>query len=386
MSRPVTSVRLGHAPNCSALGNVLNVLVWSQATVGLLWVAAEAWTARRRRPEPDGGETRLVDDPPALVRTGEGGGPVEAHLQITRACGLPCPSCHVEPTADGPHVPLPVLVERLRALADQGVLRVALGGGEPLRHPELPAILAAAREAGLSVGLTTAGIGLDPDRLAAADQVNVSLDGLGEVYARARGFRGADGALDAVRRLAAAGRRVGVNVVLDRHTFEALDETVAAAVAAGARDVQLLRLKPRGRGGEGYAERRLTPAQGLALWPRVQGWIARWPEVAFRFDCALVPFLAAHDPGPETLARWAIWGCHGADHLASVDPDGHLHPCSFVDAAPDARWHQGVTEGPCGGCAYQRVCRGGCHAVAEAVTGAPFAPDPECPRVLAAGA
>ena len=39
--RPITVIRLGHAPNCSSLGNVLDVLVWTQAAVAALWVAAE---------------------------------------------------------------------------------------------------------------------------------------------------------------------------------------------------------------------------------------------------------------------------------------------------------------------------------------------------------
>lgn len=380
-SLPIRELRLGHAPNCSSLGNVLNVLVWSQAAVGALWVAATAWEARRRRPEPDGGETARVDDPPALVRTGEGGGPLEVHVQVTRACALPCPSCHVGTAPDAPAVPVATLAARFEDLATRGVMRVALGGGEPTRHPELSAVIAAARAAGLTVGLTTAGLGVGAAAVAGADQVHVSLDGLGEVYRAARGYPGDTAALATVRRLAAAGVRVGVNLVLCRETWESLDETVGAAIIAGARDVQLLRLKPRGRGAADYLARRLSPEEGLALWPRVQTWINRWPEVAFRFDCALLPFLAAHDPDPERLRAFAIWGCHGGDHLASVDTEGNTHPCSFVDGPAEPRWVTGVTTGGCGECPYQPSCRGGCHAVSAALTGDPFAPDPECPRL-----
>lgn len=388
---PIRSIRFGHTPNCSSLGNVLNVLMWTQAVVTAVWVAAERWEARRRRPEPDGGETRRVDEPPALVRTGEGGGPLEAHVQVTRACSLPCPSCHMSPAADGDHVPLDVVDARLRALAEAGVMRVAIGGGEVLRHPQLADLPARARAAGVSVGVTTSGLGGDADALVGFDQVNVSLDGLGETYRMSRGYEGADRALGVVRRLAAAGTRVGVNVVLDRDTFPRLAETVAAAVAAGAGEVQLLRLKPAGRARERYLDRRLTPEQAQALWPTARALMATHPDVSFRIDCALVPFLAGHDVDPERLAAFGFWGCHGADALLSVDTAGAAHPCSFVDevvTAPpgtaDPRWRAGVTDGPCGTCVYQRVCRGGCHAVAGFLTGAAFSPDPECPRVLAA--
>ncbi len=386
----IRRIRLGHAPNCSSLGNVLNALVWTQAVVAALWVAAEAWPARRRRGEPGGGETRSVDDPPALVTLGGAvEGPIEAHVQVTKACGLPCPSCHIDPTADGAHVPLDVLDARFAALAARGVFRVAIGGGEALRHPDLPGIAAAAARHGLTIGLTTSGVGLTERRaaeLAGFAQVNVSLDGVGATFAAARGYDGAEGALRAIRVLAAAGARVGVNVVLDRESVERLEETVQAAVDAGARDIQLLRLKPAGRAVSAYLGRRLTPAQGLELWPRARALVEAMPGVTFRVDCSLVPFLAAHGVDPERMRAFAFLGCHGGDALVSVDPAGAEHPCSFVAGPITPRWREGVTRGPCVDCDYRDLCRGGCHAVAAHLTGDLFAPDPECPMVVASAA
>ncbi len=379
----IRRIRLGHAPNCSSLGNVLNVLAWTQAAVAVLWVAAETWPARRRRPEP-GGETRLIDDPPALVGTGARTvGPIEAHVQVTRACGLPCPSCHIDPTADGAHVPLAILEERFAALAERGVLRVAIGGGEALRHPDLAGIATAAARRGLAAAVTTSGVGLtDPSILSGFQQVNVSLDGVGEAFTRARGYAGAEGALRSIRAL--AGQRVGVNIVLDRDTFASLGDTVRAAVEAGARDVQLLRLKPAGRATRAYMDRRLTPEQGLALWPRVQELMDAHPSVTFRADCALVPFLAAHGVDAARMRAFAFLGCHGGTAMLSVDTAGNAHPCSFVSGPVTDEWEAGVTTGPCGTCAYRDICRGGCHAVALHVRGDLFAPDPECPLVVRA--
>lgn len=391
----IRSIRLGHAPNCSSLGNVLNTLVWTQVAVTAVWVAAEAWAVRRRRRER-GGESRLVDEPPAVVRTGaqpaptgdDGtqSAPLEAHVQLTRACGLPCPSCHIDPSADGAHVPTDVLDARFGALAERGVFRVAFGGGEALRHPDLAEVGRRAKAHGLTTGLTTSGVGLDGARipdLLAFDQVNVSFDGLGDTYRGSRGYDGADIALRAVRTLAAAGRRVGVNIVLDRQTFPVLAETVRAAVEAGARDIQLLRLKPAGRAVDGYLERRLTPEQGLAFWPVTQALIEEHPGVTFRADCALVPFLAAHAPDLDRLTQFAFLGCHGGDALLSVDTAGAEHPCSFHAGPVTPEWHVGVVSGPCSTCTYRAVCRGGCHVVAAVVNGELFSPDPECPIVRA---
>lgn len=380
----IRRIRFGHAPNCSSLGNVLNTLVWTQAAVAALWVAAESWPVRRRRREPDGGETRVIDEPPALVGTSAAPeGPVEAHVQVTKACGLPCPSCHIDPTADGAHVPIDVVDARFAALAERGVLRVAVGGGEALRHPDVAGVAAAAARHGLAIGLTTSGVGIARrlDELGGYDQINVSLDGVGPVFTEARGYDGASAALDAIRALAGRGARVGVNIVLDRRTFDALGETVAAAVAAGARDVQLLRLKPAGRGVGAYAERRLTPEQGLAIWPVARALLEAHPDVTFRVDCALVPFLAVHGVDAERMRAFGFLGCHGGDSLLSVDTAGNEHPCSFVTTPVTPAWRRGVTVGPCATCAYRDVCRGGCHAVAAHLVGDAFAPDPECPIV-----
>jgi MoaA/NifB/PqqE/SkfB family radical SAM enzyme len=119
----------------------------------------------------------------------------------------------------------------------------------------------------------------------------------------------------------------------------------------------------------------------MALWPVTRDLIRRWPGVTFRIDCALVPFLVAHSPDLDRLERFDIRGCHGGDHLVSVGVDGTRSPCSFV-SGPAIGWHEGVASAPCASCVYQRVCRGGCHAVARHLAGELLAPDPECPRVI----
>lgn len=370
-------IRLGNTANCSSLGNVLNVLVWTEVAATALWVLVEARASRRR---PDG--TATAADPPAVVLPPTPSGPVEAHLQISRACPLPCPACHIDPTPGGPVVALADVEARLRRLAQQGVLRVALGGGEALHHPDLPAILGIAQRLGLGLGLTTSGVGLTDahlDVLRGFAQVNVSFDGMDAVFAQSRGYTGAPAALTAIQRLAGAGVRTGVNVVLDRYTLPALPQTVAAVVAAGAHEVQVLRLKPAGRGREAYEARRLSPAQRLQVWPTLQGIIEQYPDIWLRADCALVPFIAAHQVDLARAARFGLQGCVGGEVFVSVDTEGATHPCSFTQVSSFSS-----DKTPCDGCAYQPLCRGGCHVVAAHLTGDPLAPDPECPLVNAA--
>jgi MoaA/NifB/PqqE/SkfB family radical SAM enzyme len=158
---------------------------------------------------------------------------------------------------------------------------------------------------------------------------------------------------------------------------------VAAAVAAGAVDVHLLRLKPVGRAAADYLTRRLSPEQALEVWPKLQALVAAFPSVDFRVDCAMTPFLAAHGVPPERMAAFGWTGCHGGDALLALDVGGSESACSFVAGPVDPAWREGVNEGACSSCPWRAICRGGCHAVARHLTGALLAPDPECPRVLA---
>ncbi len=366
---------LGHPSNCSSLGNVLNVLVWSQVAFTTLWLILEH---RERK-----GVGSSPPPPDALEKTPHPAAmpPTEAHLQITSACPLPCQSCHIDPAAGGDHVPTATLLERLDDFVKAGVRQVALGGGEPLLHPGLAEIAAGARARGISLGLTSSGLGLDADKvkiLQGFSQVNLSLDGLGEDFVESRGYPGAGRVLEGLRKLGAAGVRTGINLVLTRAGLAGLEETAAAAAAAGAREVQLLRLKPVGRARELYAERRLRLEEAEGLWGRIEALIRRYPGMLWRADCGLIPLISEGPLDPARLQTFAIRGCQGGTALYSVDVAGKSHPCSFL---PEGGAPKRELAAPCASCSLQAVCRGGCLAVARA---AGVLLDPECPKVLRA--
>jgi radical SAM protein with 4Fe4S-binding SPASM domain len=253
----------------------------------------------------------------------------------------------------------------------------------------------AARARGITPVLTTSGIGLTEARaarLSAFAQVNVSYDGEAETYERVRGFDGARVAERAIRRLAEAGLRVGVNIVLTRQSFPQLAETIRSARSLGAREAQLLRYKPAGRAATlDYLAKRLSPEQALAFAPTLRALAAEHTgEGAFsiRIDCALVPFLST-DPtlSAPAMARLGVWGCEAADRLEALRVDGRRAPCSFAepaDARGFSRWRAYVDSPaePCASCTLRHVCKGGCKIVSGFVD-KEHGPDPECPRVRA---
>lgn len=332
--------------------------------------------------------------------------PNEVHIALSSRCPVRCDGCYLDagPT-EGIDAERKALLADLDALAALGVFEVAIGGGDAALRDDLPRVLQDIRDRGMVANLTTSGIGLSRARVQAiaplVGQVNISLDGLGDDYIAVRGFDGAPAALRALDHLRAAGVRTGVNTVLTRVNLRGIDALADALVAHGVSEWQWIRFKPAGRGAATYDRLVPTPGQLHGLHQRAAAIEAR-TGLRVRFDCALVPWLAA-DANVQVQAAQALGvaGCPGGRSLWARGANGRFSPCSFAhhtDADPSEgvhhAWHHDPTltawrqraaapPEPCAGCDWREVCRGGCRVVAHHLTGDALAPDPECPRVVA---
>ncbi len=378
-------------------------LVWPRALVfvdrdyarGLGVEHPDAWTGA----QPEVGEHVLS-------------APLEAHLQLTNRCTAGCQGCYTGASPAGaPHeYGLEEWKRALDALAEAGVFHVALGGGESAVLPWLGELADHARARGIVPNLTTSGLeGLDrlisiADKLG---QINVSLDGLGDAYARVRGFDGFARADAAIRRLRAVKREIGINVVVTRENFDQLDAVFAYAAERRLSEVEILRFKPSGRGAQAYERLRCTDAQHRELLPTLLR-ASRRHGMRIKVDCSYTPMLAHHRPDRALLAQLCVYGCTGGDFLIGAKPGGQLTACSFAAPSPPASpggqrprieqlsaywrspgafgafrtWREVAGDAPCASCEYHALCRGGCKVVSAHVTGDAAAPDPECPRVV----
>jgi radical SAM protein with 4Fe4S-binding SPASM domain len=330
--------------------------------------------------------------------------PLEAHLQLTNRCDAGCTGCYTgaTPTGAAGEWTVDQWKRAIDALADAGVFHLALGGGESAILPWLGEVADHARARGLIPNLTTSGLS-HVDRLVHwADrfgQINVSIDGLGSTYKAVRGFDGFARADDAVRRLRAVKKEIGINVVVTRHNFAQLDALFAYARQRRLNEVELLRFKPSGRGVRSFAQMTCTDAQHRLFLPTILA-ACRRHRLRIRVDCSYTPMIAHHRPDPALLASLAVYGCTGGDFLIGAKASGTLTACSFaappperprVDeigdywSRPDAfgafrQWR--AADEPCRSCAYHALCRGGCKVVSAHLAGDLRAPDPECPRVV----
>ena len=340
---------------------------------------------------PDDGPGAALDARPLSA-------PTEVHVVLSRQCAAGCTGCYVDATPQGAALPFADACRILDDLAAMGVFHVALGGGEALELDYLFAVAAHARAVGITPNLTTSGLGLDTEtaaRGAVFGQINVSIDGVGDGYRRARGFDGFAHAERALERLRAVKEEVGVNCVVSRSSFDGLGEVAALVKRLRLNELELLRFKPVGRGAR--LDEELTPAQAKAIYPRAR-WLMLRHRIRVKLDCSFAPMVFWHKPSAEAAAFLGVQGCVGGDVLAAVSPEGALMGCSFAGRAEaDARvpgsmaaaWKAGFGEfrdfvhappEPCASCEYLHLCRGGCRAVAQAH--GPFtAPDPGCPRV-----
>lgn len=178
------------------------------------------------------------------------------HLHLTRRCNLACLHCYSSssPQATEAVKPGPVL-GALEVLRSEGYEVLALSGGEPLLHPDLPAIARAARDLGFGVTLITNGVlmterGLDT----LADCIHgtaVSFDGAeahhNHVRRRKDAFQRAVRALGLLR---ARGIGFALSCSVSHGRLEDVVELYHLADTQGARALQISPIVAVGRGAE----------------------------------------------------------------------------------------------------------------------------------------
>jgi radical SAM protein with 4Fe4S-binding SPASM domain len=366
--------------------------------------AIVAFTAPRSLVHVDQAMARSIGlDGGELWRSGQRhlSAPTEVHLLLSKRCSAGCRGCYVDATPRGPAFDLERAKRALDGLARAGVFHVALGGGEAIDLPFLFDVAEYARSVGIVPNLTTAGLTLDAEmarRCRVFGQINVSVDGVGEAYQRARGFDGFALAERSLRLLRSEKREVGVNCVVSRSSFDGVEDVVRMAKRLRLNEVELLRFKPSGRGAPLFDQEDLTEAQALAIYPLALRLTRRY-RMRVKLDCSFAPMVFAHEPPRRAAELLGVQGCVGGDVLAAVTPDGQVQGCSFggppegdvVEGAFEPVWRDGFhafrdyvsrAPEPCRSCAYVSLCRGGCRVVAQHA-GDWWQPDPGCPRVRA---
>ncbi len=326
--------------------------------------------------------------------------PEALHLSLTDRCDQRCRGCffsNPRPQAQADRFMSELVFQRiLQEAAAHQVFQIALGGGEPLQHPRLLAMVTQIVTAGLVPSLTTNGNALTPElaqalRQAGLAQLQFSLNGLSTaVHSQTRPNHA--GTLAAIACARQSGIRWGLNILVTRQNLNELESLLQFAQQQGAWSVNLLRPKAAQDDPDWLAAQATDPAENRSL----QRLLQRWQRKAL--------FLLTTDSSFAFLRRGALrhWqsagvqGCGAGRQILSIGTDGRVAPCSHLPTLAEtadsfmAVWHQSATlerfrmlettlQGQCGTCELKSVCRG-CRAIVLALTGSFEGEDPGCPK------
>ncbi len=338
----------------------------------------------------------------------------------TRACNLRCVHCYSESAgpADADEMTTDEGRAMLEDLAAFGVPVVLFSGGEPLMRPDLPALVERAVGLGMRAVISTNGTLIDETRAArlaglGLSYVGVSLDGVGEVNDRFRGFDGAfDRAIRGVRICRAAGLKVGLRFTITRRNVQEVPRLFGLVRDEDIPRVCFYHLVYAGRGSALMEEDLDHEATRRA----VDLIIDRTAALHAEGRPTEVLTVDNHCDGPYLYLRMLREGRQRADdvlrllrmnggnasgvRIGCVSWDGRVHPDQFwrhaslgsvrerpfshiwtdpsVELLAKLRDRRPHLKGRCAACRFLDACNGNFRVRAEAATGDLWAPDPAC--------
>lgn len=141
-------------------------------------------------------------------------------ISITNRCNFECPYCY---TDSKPRLKngRPDLVSTILSGFETVPYQIAIGGGEPTQHPELPTILREARELGTVPNFTTNGKYLSKEVIQAT---NDFCGGVAVTYHQHKGFDWFKERYKAIR--SALRCQVNVHLLADKHVVQTLNDLI----------------------------------------------------------------------------------------------------------------------------------------------------------------
>jgi radical SAM protein with 4Fe4S-binding SPASM domain len=295
-----------------------------------------------------------------------------------------CSHCYASSSPDGRHVPLADIELVISGAAECGVCQIALGGGEPLLHPDLYEVLNLCHQKGIVPNLSTNGMHLTKEILLMLRKfcgaVAVSLENTGDKLAQWRpaGF-------DHIKQVISAFQSFSIPTVLQitlgKMNFKDLGDIVDFCLCyPHLYGVIFLAYKPVGRG-----ERFCGTLSSLDSLRVSKGLEAAFHKLSSKvrvgYDCCLTPAIAGHKNAGFVRKEY-LEGCSALRGSVGVSPELNVIPCTFLsdcvignlkqDSFVDiwnnrqaARFRdslqQNSTENTaCGECDIRNYCLGGC--------------------------
>ena len=338
--------------------------------------------------------------------------PLRVYWELTRACDLACRHCRADAIPDRSRDELTTeeceTVLGSLARTEGPAPHVIFTGGDPLKRPDLVALVRAGVAQGLGVSVApSATQRLSHEVVHALKDAGVSAMSLsvdGPSAAHHDGLRGVLGCfgwtLAAAARIVGAGIPLQINTLVSAETEPHLEATAELVARIGASRWSLFFLVSVGRG---RALRSLTATE----CEQTLRWLARnagrWPFVASTTEAPQyrrVTLQLAHDNGgaaaeARSSPRGRGFGIRDGNGIMFIAANGDVTPSGFLPLAvgnvrardPLELYRESpifrslripqLFAGRCGVCEFREVC-GGSRARAWAATGDVLGEDPLC--------
>lgn len=247
--------------------------------------------------------------------------PELADISISNHCTKGCDFCYRGSTDNHSFMSLhdyEYVLDSLTSPEYGSVFQVALGGGEPLEHPDFPEILRATKRRGIVANFTTNGELID------RSLANMLEDEVGAVALSVN--RMSDFPREKAALLIQAGIKVNIHFVLDNESIAdalTLLEGKYNELLSGINAVIFLTYKPKGRA---PSSRCLN--MGDERFTRFIQRIGRNRcAVKIGFDACFVPVLMRHTPVDVDY----IDSCECGFFSVYIDENMNVSPCSFAN-------------------------------------------------------
>ncbi len=324
--------------------------------------------------------------------------PLSIICELTHRCPLRCVYCSnpLELAARALEMTTAEWAHTMEQAAELGILHAHFTGGEPLARPDLNAIVAAARQAGLYSNLITSGIGMTESRLdglleAGLDHVQLSFQGRDELAAdEIAGTRAHAYKLKVAEWIRSRRVAFTVNLVVHRRNLDELEELIAFCASLGPQRLEIANVQYYGWALENRAALMPTRQQmerSVRIVERAKQLLAE----KLRID-----FVPPDYYGSQPKACMGGW----ASQTLIIDPSGRALPCHAAGVIPGLnfdsvrdkplRWiwtdspamnqfrgDEWMAE-PCRSCERKTVDFGGCRCQAYLLTGNASNADPVC--------
>ncbi len=344
-------------------------------------------------------------------------GPFLIVWNFTNMCNFRCKHCYQR--ADRPLSSELSLEEKLM-LVDQldkaGVAAVAISGGEPTIHPDFYRIVKELASRGIHTSVATNGWTFaEKEKLQKAvdlglKYVEVSIDSARpEKHDEFRGIPGAwEHATKTLENAVEIGISHGMATIMDKETYEEIDDILDLAENIGVKRVIFFNLVPTGRAEE-MVKIDLSPEEREEFMKEVYHQMKKRkleilttaPQYARVTlleskgkNVTPAHFYIGENNSVKTLAEF-IGGCGAGRIYSGIEPDGTVVPCVFLPLPvgnvrtktfKDIWEHSRIFNllrdrdnftGQCKTCPYRNIC-GGCRARAYHYTVDLLGDDPGC--------